>query len=95
MALVLNHQTAAEFADRFWHKLQDAYQAGDKFTYHFMVWWIWDRIQAGDITNTQARTSFNTAFGRSLNTSQWNTLVTDRFIPIKDRYLALIGEAAL
>jgi hypothetical protein len=39
--------------------------------------------------------SFNTAYGRSLNTTQWNSLVSTRFIPIKDRYLALLAETNL
>lgn len=60
-----------------------------------MVWWIWTRIQAGDLTSDQVRLSFNAAFGRNLNTTQWNNLVTTRFAPMKDRYLALLAEAAL
>ncbi len=60
-----------------------------------MIWWIWTRIQAGDLTSDQVRLSFNAAFGRNLNTTQWNSLVTTRFVPMKDRYLALLAEAAL
>jgi hypothetical protein len=95
MALDLKHQTAAQFAARFWAKLKAAYQAGDKYTYHRMVWWIWARVQANDLTNDQVRQSFNAAYGRSLNTTQWNNLVQSRFIPIKDRYLAMLAEGAL
>ena len=95
MALNLQHQTPAEFAARFWRKVQAAYQAGDKLTYHRLIWWVWSRVQAGDLTNDQVRQSFNAAFGRSLNITQWNDLVTTRFVPIKDRYLALIAEADL
>lgn len=95
MALNLQHQTPAEFAARFWRKVQAAYQAGDKLTYHRLIWWVWSRVQAGDLTNDQVRQSFNAAFGRNLNTTQWNNLVTTRFIPIKDRYLALFAEADL
>lgn len=95
MALNLRHQTAAEFAARFWARLQAAYQAGDKLTYHRMVWWIWTRVQAGDLTSDQVRQSFNAAFNRSLNTAQWNSLVTTRFVPMKDRYLALLAEGVL
>lgn len=89
------HQTAGEFASRFWAHLQAAYQSGDKLTYHFMVWWAWTRIQAGDLTSDQVRVSFNSAFDRSLNNTQWNTIVTTRFVPMKDRYLALLAEGAL
>lgn len=95
MALNLQHQTAAEFAARFWRKVQQAYQAGDKLTYHRLIWWVWTKIQAGDLTSDQVRLSFNNAFGRSLNTTQWNNLVTTRFIPMKDRYLALLAEGEL
>ena len=92
MALNLQHQTASEFAARFWTALAKAYYGGDKFRYHFLVWWIWARIQAGDLTSDQVRLSYNSFFGKSLNTTQWNNLVTTRFVPIKDRYLAFIAE---
>ena len=95
MALNLQHQTAAEFAARFWRKVQDTYEAGDKLTYHRLIWWIWSRIQDGDLTSDQVRLSFNAAYDRSLNPSQWNALVTTRFIPIKDRYLAFLAESDL
>lgn len=95
MALNLRHQTPAQFADRFWRRLQAAYAAGDQLTYHRMVWWIWSRIQAGDLTSNEVRLSFNAAFDRTLNTTQWNNLVTTRFVPMKDRYLALLAEGAL
>ena len=92
MPLTLNHQTAAQFAARFWRNLEAAYRADDKLRYHLMVWWLWSRIQAGDLTSDQVRLSYNAHFGKSLNVSQWNTLVTTRFVPIKDRYLAFIAE---
>jgi hypothetical protein len=95
MALVLKAQTPAQFAARFWRKLQAAYAAGDKYTYHRMVWWIWQRIQDGDLTSNDVRLSYNAAFGKSLNTTQWNNLVTTRFVPIKDRYLAMLAEGEL
>ena len=95
MALNLKHQTAVQFAARFWAKLKTAYQGGDKLTYHKMIYWIWARIQAGDLTSDQVRQSFNAAYGRSLTTAQWNTFVTSRLVPIKDRYLAMLAEADL
>jgi hypothetical protein len=95
VALNLQHQTAAQFAARFWRKVQQAYQVGDKLTYHRLIWWVWTKIQAGDLTSDQVRLSFNSAFNRSLNTTQWNNLVTTRFIPMKDRYLALLAEGEL
>jgi len=95
MALDLKHQTAAEFAARFWARLKAAYQAGDKLAYHRMIWWLWSKIQAGDLTSDQVRLSFNAAYSRTLTVAQWNSLVTTRFIPIKDRYLAMLAEGEL
>lgn len=95
MALNLRHQTAAQFAARFWRKLRQAYQSDDKLTYHRMIWWLWTKVQAGDLTNDQVRLSFNAAYGRTLTLAQWNTLVTTRFVPIKDRYLAFLDEQDL
>jgi hypothetical protein len=95
VALTLNHQTQAEFAARFWTRLRDAFNRGDKFEFSRLIWWIWSRIQDGDFTSDQVRVSFNTAYGRSLNTTQWNNLVTTRFIPAKDRYLAILAETDL
>ena len=92
MALTLNHQTPAEFALRFWRSTRAAYDAGDQQTYHRRIWWLWTQIQAGDITSTQAREAYNAAFGTSLNVSQWNNLVTTRFVPIKDRWVAFQAE---
>ena len=94
MALVLRHQTAAQFAARFWAKVKDAYQ-NDRPEFERLVWRIWRWVQDGDLTNDQVRLSFNAAFGRSLNTSQWNSFVTARLVPIKDRYLARLAEAEL
>jgi len=95
MALDLKHQTAAQFAARFWAKLRAAYNSGDKLTYHRLVWWIWKQVQDGNLTSDQVRLSFNTAYDRSLTTAQWNAFVTAKLVPIKDRYLALLAESDL
>ena len=95
MALELKHQTAAEFAARFWARLKAAYQAGDKLTYHRMIFWIWSKVQDGSLTNDAVRQSFNQAYGRSLTLTQWNSFVTARLVPIKDRYLAMLAEGDL
>jgi hypothetical protein len=92
MALTLHHQTGAEFAQRFWRNTRAAYDAGDKLVYHRNIWWLWTKIQAGDITSDGARAAYNSAFGTNLNVSQWNNLVTTRFVPIKDRYVAFLAE---
>ena len=95
MALDLKHQTAAEFAARFWAKVKDSYQRNDKVEFARLITWVWQKVQAGDLTNDQVRLSFNAAYGRSLNTTQWNSLVTTRLVPTKDRYLAMLAEADL
>jgi len=95
MALTLNHQTQAEFAARFWARLRDAFNRGDKWEFSRLIWWIWNRIQLGDFTSDQVRLSFNAAYGRSLSIAQWNSLVTTRFVPAKDRYLAMLAETDL
>ena len=91
MALDLKHQTAEQFAARYWQRVRDAYRAGDKLRYHFLIWWLWDKIQAGDITSNQARLSFNAAYGKALTVTQWQTFVADKLLPIKDRYLAFLA----
>ena len=95
MALTLQHQTAAEFAARFWARVRSAYQSGDKLEFAHLVWWAWSRIQAGDLTSDQVRLSFNAAYGRTLSVAQWNSFVTSTLVPIKDRYLAIRDQADL
>lgn len=95
MALNLQHQTAEEFAARFWAKVRAAKQSGNNLEFCRLVWWAWTKIQAGDLTNDQVRLSFNNAYGRSLNTTQWNSFVTSKLVPAKDRYLAILNQADL
>jgi hypothetical protein len=52
-------------------------------------------VQAGDITSNEARLSFNAAYGRNLNTTQWNNFTTTRLVPIRDRYQAMLDEGDL
>lgn len=92
MALNLQHQTAEEFAARFWAKVRAAKQSGNNLEFCRLVWWAWTKIQAGDLTNAQVRLSFNNAYGRSLNTTQWNSFVTSTLVPAKDRYLAILNQ---
>lgn len=95
MAIELKHQTAAQFAARFWQRVQRAYAAGDKYEWHRLIWWLWRRVTDGDITNDGARLSFNDAFGRSLNSTQWDAFVQTKLVPIKDRYLVMLAEEDL
>jgi len=50
---------------------------------------------SGDLTDLQARNSFNAAFGRSLTAQQWTTLRANRITPAHDRYAAILAEGAL
>lgn len=95
MALTLHHQTAAGFAARFWKRVQRARQAGDTSTWHRLIWWLIERINAGDITDNGARLTFNDAYGRALTAGQWTTLKTARLIPIHDRWASMQSEADL
>jgi len=95
VALTLKHQTAAEFAAKFWRQVRRSYVDGDKLEFCRLVWWVWTKIQAGDLTSDQVRLSFNAAYGRSLNTTQWNAFVTSTLVPAKDRYLAVLNQSDL
>ena len=75
--------------------MRSAYASGNKLEFARLVWWAWSRIQAGDLTSDQVRLSFNAAYGRSLNTAQWNSFVTSTLVPIKDRYLAIRDQVDL
>lgn len=95
MALNLHHQTEAQFADRFWERLRRMYNEGNKVEFAKMIWWLYGRVQAGDLTSNQVRLSFNAAYNRSLNTSQWNSFITNTLAPIRDRYQAIMDQADL
>lgn len=95
MALDLKYQTEAQFADRYWAKVRDAYRLGNKLRFAFLIWWLYERVQAGDVTSNQVRLSFNAAYGRSLNSTQWNSFVTSTLAPIRDRYQAMLDQADL
>ena len=91
MALNLRHQTPAQFAAKFWERVR----AADKLEFSRLMYWLTRRIVAGDLTDLQARNSFNTAFGRSLTAQQWTTLRASRITPAHDRYAAMLAEGDL
>jgi hypothetical protein len=64
MALLLKHQTAAEFVARF----REAYRNAERDRLITMARWVLSAIAAGDITDVQARNAFG------LNTTQWTAL---------------------
>lgn len=101
MPLPLNHQTAEQFAARFWARVADVHQRareGDSAAAaerDRLMWRIWRWIQDGDLTSNQVRLSFNAYFVRSLDATQWNAFVLSRLIPMKNRHLAALAEADL
>lgn len=94
-AISLAHQTAAEFADRFWSHVRAAYQSGSMIEYGRLLWWVYEMVLGGWLTSTQVRNSYNAAYGKSLNSTQWNALVSSRIQPAHDRYAALMAEGDL
>lgn len=95
MAINLRHQTEGEFAARFWTKLRAAHASGDKLTFARLIWWLYGKVQSGDLTSNQVRLSFNAAYGRSLNTAQWNSFISGTLQPIRDRYQAMLDQGDL
>lgn len=84
MALLLKHQTAAQFIARF----REAYRISDRERCVQLAKFVIARIQAGDLTETQVRTAFG------LNTTQWNTLKTkmNSWISAYNTLQSAIGE---
>lgn len=66
MALNLQHQTGAQFLSR----LREAFRGAGKERCAKLAKFILDRIEAGDVTETQVRNAFG------LTVTQWNTLKT-------------------
>lgn len=64
MALVLKHQTTAQFIARF----RLAYQGADRTGLARLAKWMVTALAAGDVTEAQVRGSFG------LNAAQWATL---------------------
>lgn len=66
MALVLKHQTRAQFITR----VRQAYRDGDRDMLLRIARFLLNRIQAGDVTDAELRAAFG------LTTTQWNNLKT-------------------
>jgi len=92
--LNLVEQTGAQLAARFWERAKEAFKT-DKFAYGRLMWWLYEMVSAGYLTSAQVRTSYNTAFGKSLDTTAWNSLVTSRIVPAHDRYAAILAESEI
>lgn len=95
MALTLKHQTKPEFAARFWARLDKSFRDGNKILFQMLIWWIFQRMSYGDFTSNDVRLSYNAYFGKSINTTQWNNLVSTRFQPARDRYQAILDEVEI
>lgn len=91
MALNLQHQTAAAFAARFWQRVWHA----EPIERTRLLYWLESRLVAGDLTDAQARNSFNAAFKRNLNATQWTALRAARIAPAHARYAATLAEGDL
>ena len=95
MALNLIHQTGAEFAARYWMRVRAARNAGKKAEFCRLLYWLEKMLVTGDLTDAQARASFNAAFGRSLTAPQWTAMRAARIKVAHDRYAAMLAEGNL
>lgn len=66
MALSLRHQTVAQFAARF----RARFRAASREEAARMAWWLIERINTGDLTDTQVRNAFG------LTATQYSQLKT-------------------
>ena len=84
MALLLKHQTGAQFVARF----REAYRNSDRDRLVQLAKFIISRIAAGDITDAQCRTAFG------LTVTQWNTLKTkmNNYITAHNTVQSAVGE---
>ncbi len=74
MALVLNHQTAAQFAAR----LRERYRNASKVEACRLAKWMLDHIEAGDFTDTQVRNAFGLTAGQYTTIkAKWTTMRTN------------------
>ena len=84
MALLLKHQTAADFVSRF----RAAYRDASRERLVQLAKFIIARIAAGDITDAQCRNAFG------LTTVQWNNLKTkmQNWITASNSVQSAVGE---
>ena len=81
MALTLQHQTPAQFADRLVRRFKAA--SGEEKGR--LATWLYDRYQAADFTAAQLRAAFG------MNVTQFNAFVT-RIQTLRTHYLAVQAE---
>ena len=95
MALNLKYQTGDAFVARFWLKVQQAQERNQKPEFARLCWWLIERVNAGDITDAQARTAFNAVFVRTLTPAQWTAMKNTRLTPAHDRHASALAEGNL
>lgn len=101
MALDPKYQTRAQLAAYCWARLRtlrEKANAGDesaRVRFQKMIWWLYGKVQSGDLSSNDARLSFNAAYGRNLTAGQWTTFVQDTLKPIRDRYQAMLDQGDL
>lgn len=79
MALVLQHQTAAQFVARF----RERYRSSSGAECARLAAWLYDRYAAGDVTQAQIRN----AFGLD-TTPRWQAFVA-KVQALRDQWLAV------
>ena len=84
MALLLKHQTAAQFVSRF----REAYRNSNRERCVQLARFVISRIQSGDLTDAQVRSAFG------LTVTQWNTLKTkmNTWISAHNTLQSAVGE---
>jgi hypothetical protein len=84
MALLLKHQTAAQFIARF----REAYRNADRERCIQLARFIISKIQAGDLTDAQVRSAFG------LSAAQWTTLKNkmNSWITAQNTVQSAVGE---
>lgn len=95
MPLVLQHQTAEQFATRYWQAVQEAENSGDTVRQTRLLAWLEQRLSDGDLTELQARTAFNSVYERGLTQAQWAQMRASRIRPASDRWRAIKAEGKL
>lgn len=78
----LQHQTAAQFAAR----LRERYRTADRVELAKLAWWIVERINGGQLTDTQVRNAFG------MTVTQYNTFKSSRLVPAHDAWATILAS---
>jgi hypothetical protein len=80
LPLNLQHQTAAQFAQRF----RERYRSSNRAECAALAYWLIERINAGDFTDTQVRNAFG------LTVPQYTTLKA-KMTTLHDNWVAVLA----